>query len=88
MYTRKNFLLLAVVTLLLTVGGSLVFATTHALPPAEADALARLMALSMLLTILKAVYNWNITRSAKALKVDRVTLYNKIKKFNLKQAKK
>ena len=29
-------------------------------------------------------YNWNISRSAKALKVDRVTLYNKIKKFDLK----
>lgn len=32
-----------------------------------------------------AKYNWNISRSAKALKVDRVTLYNKIKKHNLKQ---
>jgi DNA-binding NtrC family response regulator len=29
-------------------------------------------------------YNWNISRTAKALKVDRVTLYNKIKKFGLK----
>jgi len=29
-------------------------------------------------------YDWNISRTAKALKVDRVTLYNKIKKFNLK----
>ncbi len=29
-------------------------------------------------------YGWNITRSAKALKVDRVTLYNKIKKYDLK----
>jgi len=28
-------------------------------------------------------YDWNISRSAKALKVDRVTLYNKIKKHNL-----
>lgn len=32
-------------------------------------------------------YNWNITRSAKALKVDRVTLYNKIKKYDLKQSR-
>lgn len=32
-------------------------------------------------------YNWNITRSAKALKVDRVTLYNKIKKYDLKSEK-
>jgi len=31
-------------------------------------------------------YNWNITRSAKALKVDRVTLYNKIRKYDLKPA--
>ena len=30
-------------------------------------------------------YSWNISRSAKALKVDRVTLYNKIKKYDLKQ---
>ena len=33
-------------------------------------------------------YNWNISRTAKALKVDRVTLYNKIKKFDLKQTDK
>ncbi len=30
-------------------------------------------------------YDWNISATAKALKVDRVTLYNKIKKYNLKQ---
>jgi len=30
-------------------------------------------------------YNWNVSRSAKALDVDRVTLYNKIKKYDLKQ---
>ncbi len=32
-------------------------------------------------------YNWNISRTANALKVDRVTLYNKIKKYELKPAK-
>ena len=32
-------------------------------------------------------YNWNISRTAKALKVDRVTLYNKIKKYKLKNPK-
>jgi len=32
-------------------------------------------------------YDWNISRSAKALKVDRVTLYNKIKKYDLKSSK-
>jgi DNA-binding NtrC family response regulator len=31
-------------------------------------------------------YGWNISRAAKALKVDRVTLYNKISKYNLKQS--
>ncbi len=30
-------------------------------------------------------YSWNVSRSAKALDVDRVTLYNKIKKYDLKQ---
>jgi DNA-binding NtrC family response regulator len=29
-------------------------------------------------------YSWNISRTAQALKVDRVTLYNKIRKFGLK----
>jgi DNA-binding NtrC family response regulator len=28
-------------------------------------------------------YKWNISRSAKALQVDRVTLYNKIRKYDL-----
>jgi len=31
-------------------------------------------------------YGWNISRTAKALKVDRVTLYHKIKKYDLKLA--
>jgi DNA-binding NtrC family response regulator len=31
-------------------------------------------------------YGWNISRAAKALKVDRVTLYNKISKYSLKPA--
>jgi DNA-binding NtrC family response regulator len=30
-------------------------------------------------------YSWNISRSAKALSVDRATLYNKIKKYKLKE---
>ncbi len=33
-------------------------------------------------------YGWNITRAAKALNVDRVTLYSKIKKYGLKQGSK
>ena len=32
-------------------------------------------------------YNWNITVAAKALKIDRVTLYNKIKKYCLTEPK-
>ncbi len=32
-------------------------------------------------------YNWNITVAAKALKIDRVTLYNKIKKYGLTEPK-
>ena len=31
-------------------------------------------------------YSWNISRAAKALSIDRVTLYNKISKFGLKSA--
>jgi DNA-binding NtrC family response regulator len=31
-------------------------------------------------------YSWNISRAAKALKVDRVTLYNKISRYGLKNA--
>ena len=38
-----------------------------------------------ILGILKK-YGWNISRAAKALKVDRVTLYNKISKYGLKPA--
>jgi len=30
-------------------------------------------------------YNWNISRASKALNVDRATLYNKIKKYDLKK---
>ncbi len=32
-------------------------------------------------------YDWNISATAKALKVDRVTLYNKIRKYELKQSR-
>jgi len=38
---------------------------------------------AFILQILKK-YSWNISRTAQALKVDRVTLYNKIKKYGLK----
>lgn len=32
-------------------------------------------------------YDWNISRTARALQVDRVTLYNKIRKYSLKPLK-
>ncbi len=35
--------------------------------------------------LILAKYNWNISAAAKALKVDRVTLYNKIRKYDLSQ---
>lgn len=38
-----------------------------------------------ILKILKK-YSWNISRAAKALSIDRVTLYNKIAKFGLKSS--
>lgn len=37
------------------------------------------------ITHILSKYNWNISRAAKALQVDRVTLYNKIRKYDLKQ---
>ena len=40
---------------------------------------------SFILQILNK-YSWNISRTAKALKVDRVTLYHKIRKYDLKPA--
>jgi transcriptional regulator of acetoin/glycerol metabolism len=30
-------------------------------------------------------HHWNITRSAKALGIDRVTLYNKIKRYQIRE---
>lgn len=49
------------------------------------DSLSELEKKYVLQTLNK--YNWNISRSARALKVDRVTLYNKIKKHQLKSPK-
>jgi len=49
------------------------------------DSLSELEKKYVLQTLNK--YNWNISRSAKSLKVDRVTLYNKIKKHQLKSPK-
>ena len=40
------------------------------------------------ITLILSKYDWNISRSAKALNVDRVTLYNKIRKYNLSREQK
>jgi len=40
---------------------------------------------SHILTVL-GKYGWNISKAAKALNIDRATLYNKIRKYDLKQA--
>jgi DNA-binding NtrC family response regulator len=40
------------------------------------------------ITMILSKYDWNISRSAKALNVDRVTLYNKIRKYNLSREQK
>ena len=39
------------------------------------------------IAMILAKYSWNISAASKALKVDRVTLYNKIKKYDLKPPK-
>jgi DNA-binding NtrC family response regulator len=56
-----------------------------ATPGNSADSLAELEKNHIIQTLNKL--DWNISRSAKLLKVDRVTLYNKIKKYNLKKSK-
>lgn len=57
-----------------------------ATPGNSAESLQELEKNHILQTLNKL--DWNISRSAKLLKVDRVTLYNKIKKYNLKRNKK
>jgi DNA-binding NtrC family response regulator len=52
----------------------------------SAESLYELEKLHILQILTK--YDWNISSSAKALKVDRVTLYNKIKKYDLKSSDK
>jgi len=52
-------------------------------PPDGADALAE-MERRHVAAVLEKV-DWNITRAAEALRVDRVTVYNKIKKYGLKR---
>jgi len=53
------------------------------LPPDEADSLAEVERRHIAAVLEKN--DWNITRAAEALRVDRVTVYNKIKKYGLKR---
>jgi DNA-binding NtrC family response regulator len=54
---------------------------TGAMPTEGSDSL-RDVERKHILAMLKQ-HNWNITRSAKALGIDRVTLYNKIKRYQI-----
>lgn len=54
-------------------------------PSESSDSLKELEKKHILSTLNR--FDWNISRTAKMLKVDRVTLYNKIKKYNLKKPK-
>ncbi len=54
-------------------------------PADPAESLQELEKKHILNTLNK--FDWNISRTAKILKVDRVTLYNKIKKYDLKKPK-
>jgi len=51
--------------------------------PDEADSLAEMERQHVAAVLEKS--DWNITRAAEALKIDRVTVYNKIKKYGLKR---
>jgi DNA-binding NtrC family response regulator len=51
---------------------------------ANSSASLREMERRHILSVLRG-HEWNITQSAQALGIDRVTLYNKIKKYSLKE---
>ena len=53
------------------------------LPGSSAESLDDMEKLHIQNILIK--YSWNISRAARALRVDRVTLYNKISKYSLKQ---
>jgi transcriptional regulator of acetoin/glycerol metabolism len=69
--------------------GNIVTESDISLPPAPSDANHRTKSLEEIEKAhIEVVLNgnqWNIVRSAHALGIDRVTLYNKIKKFGLKK---
>jgi DNA-binding NtrC family response regulator len=56
----------------------------HSTPVSQAESLEDLERVHIKMILDK--YDWNISRAARALNVDRVTLYNKISKYGLRQA--
>jgi DNA-binding NtrC family response regulator len=56
---------------------------TGAMPTEGSDSLRDVERKHILATLKQ--HNWNITRSAKALGIDRVTLYNKIKRYQIRE---
>jgi DNA-binding NtrC family response regulator len=60
----------------LPLGKAIVNTTVESLDDLEKNHILRML----------SKYRWNISAAAKALGIDRVTLYNKIKKYNLKPA--
>jgi DNA-binding NtrC family response regulator len=56
---------------------------TGAMPIEGSDSLRDVERKHILATLKQ--HNWNITRSAKALGIDRVTLYNKIKRYQIRE---
>lgn len=64
--------------------------TVHDLPLENASVMSSVESLDDLekshISRILDKYGWNISRAAKALKVDRVTLYNKISRYGLKNS--
>jgi DNA-binding NtrC family response regulator len=69
--------------------GNIVTESDISLPPAASGANHRAKSLEEIekahIVVVLNANQWNIVRSAQALGIDRVTLYNKIKKFGLKK---
>jgi transcriptional regulator of acetoin/glycerol metabolism len=69
--------------------GNIVTESDISLPPASSEANHRTKSLEEIekahIGVVLNENQWNIVRSAHALGIDRVTLYNKIKKFGLKK---
>jgi len=69
--------------------GNIVTESDISLPSAASDGNHRTKSLEEIekahIRVVLKENQWNIARSAQSLQIDRVTLYNKIKKFGLKK---